>query len=672
VIQGASPKDGGAYDGLAVLGVVVDVVDDDAAQVLILPAGGSTLVAEHPEATPRCAGHYQVVLTKAPTGAWKFLSRRRRTARITDNSGSVITQLRFTTGNWSAPQIVKVTAIDDTAREGVHFSRITHRISDATRDAFLGVTLPNVADGLADKINANIDSEVSASASGATLTIEGPAFESELLAPFASATITLSGTPLAGENWIVIINGVAKAYTVQDGDELSDVAAGLASLLDAVNGIAASASEAVVTIADTSTILFSLDFAATGGSDGSAAIAGTRASVTVESGSQRAWDLAKINLGGDVAPGAVWSLRLDGRNTATPRRRATPISKTSPPASRGRCAPAATTRSSTARRPSPCPAPGSGETWTVGGRHPYAVSAPARRSSRWRAPWRVAHGSRLHRHGDRRGARDFRTAPFILAFSSGRCARQGSEIDITQVELDRRLPQYRRALHGRAARAVNASATTSKQWARSPPTAPAATMSRRIGRARRHAGRHDGKSIVLGTTWTLAVGADIGVQNPRVFERADYRYSAGSNREILRPDSVDVRILDNDAPGILVTQTGSGTQLIEPSEIVLVGGGFLSQTGTGTTPAILELTGTVALGGVGSRSTTCYSVTIVGGTSERQRSATGRGCQRAPGRGGRRACGAGNGRRDGVRDDATTAISTIKLTATAPVRSLSS
>ena len=37
VQQGSSPKDGDAYDGLAVLGVVAMVVDDDAASVLIAP-----------------------------------------------------------------------------------------------------------------------------------------------------------------------------------------------------------------------------------------------------------------------------------------------------------------------------------------------------------------------------------------------------------------------------------------------------------------------------------------------------------------------------------------------------------------------------------------------------------------------------------------------------------
>src|SRR5262249_38901515 len=37
VQQGTSPSDGGAYDGLAVLGVVAMVIDDDAASVLIAP-----------------------------------------------------------------------------------------------------------------------------------------------------------------------------------------------------------------------------------------------------------------------------------------------------------------------------------------------------------------------------------------------------------------------------------------------------------------------------------------------------------------------------------------------------------------------------------------------------------------------------------------------------------
>ena len=51
----------------------------------------------------------------------------------------------------------------------------------------------------------------------------------------------------------------------------------------------------------------------------------------------------------------------------------------------------------------------------------------------------------------------------------------------------------------------------------------------------------------------------------------------GSNREVTVPDSLDVTIADNDAPGVLILQSGESTDVIEPTELVRLGSGFLSQ-----------------------------------------------------------------------------------------------
>ena len=60
---------------------------------------------------------------------------------------------------------------------------------------------------------------------------------------------------------------------------------------------------------------------------------------------------------------------------------------------------------------------------------------------------------------------------------------------------------------------------------------------------------------------------------------------AGSNREVTAPDSLDITIADDDAPGVLILQTGESTDVIEPSDAYLIGGGFLSQV----TSASVEL-----------------------------------------------------------------------------------
>src|SRR5574339_240412 len=72
----------------------------------------------------------------------------------------------------------------------------------------------------------------------------------------------------------------------------------------------------------------------------------------------------------------------------------------------------------------------------------------------------------------------------------------------------------------------------------------------------------------------------------------EYRYVAGANRDITTPDSLDVTVVDNDAPGVLVLQSGDSTDVIEPTEIVVLGSGFLSQK----TSVRFKLEGTIVAG----------------------------------------------------------------------------
>src|SRR3989304_360169 len=51
----------------------------------------------------------------------------------------------------------------------------------------------------------------------------------------------------------------------------------------------------------------------------------------------------------------------------------------------------------------------------------------------------------------------------------------------------------------------------------------------------------------------------------------------GANRDVTVPNSLDVTVVDNDAPGVLILQSGGSTNVIEPTEVVVVGSGYLSQ-----------------------------------------------------------------------------------------------
>jgi len=55
--------------------------------------------------------------------------------------------LNFTTGNWSSPQTVTVTAVDDAAIEGAHTGNIAHAASGGGYDA---VVVPGVVANITD------------------------------------------------------------------------------------------------------------------------------------------------------------------------------------------------------------------------------------------------------------------------------------------------------------------------------------------------------------------------------------------------------------------------------------------------------------------------------------------------------------------------------------------
>jgi predicted RecA/RadA family phage recombinase len=77
-----------------------------------------------------------------------------------------------------------------------------------------------------------------------------------------------------------------------------------------------------------------------------------------------------------------------------------------------------------------------------------------------------------------------------------------------------------------------------------------------------------------------AEASAVEVLTSETLSSVGYDYVTGSNREVLVPDSMDVTIADDDAPGVLILQSADSTDVIEPTESVLLGSGFLSQQGT--------------------------------------------------------------------------------------------
>src|SRR5690606_31649262 len=68
-------------------------------------------------------------------------------------------------------------------------------------------------------------------------------------------------------------------------------------------------------------------------------------------------------------------------------------------------------------------------------------------------------------------------------------------------------------------------------------------------------------TVHSGASWTLTLTGSGSA--------AVYSYVAGAHGEQTQPASMDVRLTDDDAPGVLVLQSGDSTNVTEPSEFVV-------------------------------------------------------------------------------------------------------
>jgi len=320
--------------------------------------------------------------------------------------------------------------------------------------------------------------------------------------------IFLSGTPLEGENWTLLLNSKPFVYTVQQGDTLDTVVSALAMLIDASDDFSATADENTDSIAIASSVLFTASFVASGESDGDATMTGTTAAIGFDAAlSESAWLTARIQLSGNLDTGAVWRVMLNGVEFKYTLKDSETLHDV---------------------------AIGLVDEIDQNGDYSASVIGTA--------------GTLEVSHSD--------TDPFTV------------EVTRAQTESDTgELPS------GGSVDAGNSTASTT-HW------------------AKRVVVLGVSGAIVEETAWEITIGSDIDASNPTAEESTAYRYVTGSNREVTRPNSIDVRIIDNDTPGIVVTETNASTQLIEPSENVLMGSGFMSST----TSARIELTGTPATG----------------------------------------------------------------------------
>ena len=124
-----------AYNGIKVRNVLVTVIDNDTAGILLTEIrkdayDNGTLVLEGDQTTG-ITDSYTIELTKAPTATVTIqLNYDHTQLHLSQDS------VTFTAANWSTPQTIQITAVNDTLREDQKLSLITHTVSSSADAAY--------------------------------------------------------------------------------------------------------------------------------------------------------------------------------------------------------------------------------------------------------------------------------------------------------------------------------------------------------------------------------------------------------------------------------------------------------------------------------------------------------------------------------------------------------
>ncbi len=131
------------YNGLPVNSVNVSITDNDAPGVDITESGGTTNVAEN-----GATDTYQVKLITPPAASVRI--------DFTTNAQlNALGAITFTTLNWSIPQTVTVSAVDDAVAEGLHSSIISHSVTSAD-PGYNGAPIASVNVNISDNDTAGV------------------------------------------------------------------------------------------------------------------------------------------------------------------------------------------------------------------------------------------------------------------------------------------------------------------------------------------------------------------------------------------------------------------------------------------------------------------------------------------------------------------------------------
>ena len=170
---------GGGYTGVPISNVGVSITDNDLPGVNVVQSGGSTNVTE--------AGGtdtYTIALAVQPVSNVTVVVNGTSQATVAP------TVLTFTNANWSSPQTVTVTAIDDGVEEGLHSTTVSHTSSGAGFDGLaIDTVIVNITDndfGLGEVLISQSNGQTTLSESGGTDSY------SVVLSALPSGSVTIS------------------------------------------------------------------------------------------------------------------------------------------------------------------------------------------------------------------------------------------------------------------------------------------------------------------------------------------------------------------------------------------------------------------------------------------------------------------------------------------------
>ena len=124
------------FADLTAADVLINILDDDVAGAIVAPAA-ITLTEGGPPLT------YTIRLTSQPTADVVITPTHDVQTAVTPSG------LTFTTENWSEPQTLAITAIDDELIEGIHTGTVTHTASSADLN-YAGINISSVIATITD------------------------------------------------------------------------------------------------------------------------------------------------------------------------------------------------------------------------------------------------------------------------------------------------------------------------------------------------------------------------------------------------------------------------------------------------------------------------------------------------------------------------------------------